>query len=299
MQLLEYFSALIAMRAENAWVALVAAMALGWLVQRLLPLGWTLRRSHALARALGRKLNRPRRDVATRAWRGVIALFMLLIPAIVFGFLLDRILPAALLFMIFSAALQERQMAMLWRQARQKTPVLQYPGLPHRFADSHAVWRYAIADHAARFTLGVAGATFWYLLAGGAGALGYLALALAAAHYTPRREENRAFGGVAAALFTAAHALPCRLALLLWFLAALFVPGTAPRRALRHGLAPSRGLADLLDVALGGAMPGLHGVQSVPWVGDGTPKLTATHLNRWGMLWFISLILLIIFVFPA
>lgn len=288
-----YFSA----RAFELCLALLVAVPFGWAITRLLGTHAVRHGLSQLATSLGRRLNKRQRDVATLVWRGVIVTALFFVPALVMGALLDRLLgpwrwlvPMA----IFSFAFEMGPMLKLWRQARNGALPLSISRPHYLFPDQHAVLRYRILTHSRQFATGVVGVAWWYLLLGNAGALAYLALALAASHYATEHEENRAFGGVAVQGFALADALPRGLAGLFLSLAALVIPGTAPRHALaRLGQRWHAFLAALLRISLGGPIPLAQRHYLLDWAGDGTPMLDASHLTRWLLLWLVALAWLI------
>lgn len=306
MGLLHSTMLLLSDRAATLFLALVIAALTAALLGRLLPLEWALEHLQTATATLGRKLNRSNRDAATRAWRGVITLGILLVPALLLGAWLST-LPPKLAFLVplvlFVGALGNHRIIGIWRQARGNRLTLQLQHPHHLFADSHALLRYCMLDHATRFAVGIVGVSFWYLLGGAMGAFAYLVLALAVAHYSTDTQENRAFGGVATSIFHAVDAAPRTLAALLLVLAGLFVPGSHARQAMRHAWAPMRHwplfVASLLDISLGGSMPSARGQYMLEWAGPGTAKPDASHLSRWLAIWAVALLMLLVVVFPA
>ena len=297
--------ALIAVRSVVLLAALLAALALGGPVAAILPLHLLKQHAITLAATLGRKLNRSRRDVATRAWRGVIVLGILLLPAMLLGWVIAPS-PAGsgvLLFVMFALALRANVMWPLWRQARKGTIALQTRYPHHLFPDSHAVLRYRILEHSRHFAVGVVGVGFWFLALGPAGALGYLALALAAGHYSDAHDETQVFGSVARALFSVADFVPHRLTAFLLVLAGFFVPGSRSLAALPLAMRTEanwpRFIATLVDVSLGGPTPVARRSAQLPWVGTGTAQLHATHVGRWLAIWGVACLGLALLVMPA
>ncbi len=277
-------------RAETLVPLLVAALLVGEMLARISGVAWLMEASGRVAARLERKLNRPNRGVATRVYRGMVAVCMLLVPALVLGLLLARDNPIShlctllLLVALMGDGLSPIRQWRHWRRASQGALPLTLPGLDFLFADSHAVKRYLILTQAERFAINVVGVALWYMLGGMVLVLAYLALAQCA-----RYGNGAAFGWAASALFRPLHWLTLLVTDTLLLFAGLFVPGAKPWAARRarnfYGW-----VALLTDVSLGGTMPGCE----LPWVGSGTPKATATHLARWGLLEVTALVLLVL-----
>jgi cobalamin biosynthesis protein CobD/CbiB len=231
------------------------------------------------------KLNRPNRSVATRLYRGMVAMGMLVVPAAIAGVLLNSIAPlmVALMIALFGRAFATHRLLKHYRRARDNRLALELPEHDFLFADSHAVLRYAVLTSAESFAVGIVGTCFWYLIGGLPLALAYLVLAeVAVAHAMP------VFGWAATSLFSLMNAIPHLLTRVFLTFAGIFVPRATPftaRRAKRfHGF-----LALLLNVALGGTLPG----RDLPWEGTGTPKLLPEHFARWLLVRLAATILLL------
>lgn len=267
-------------RAETLVVLLVAGCFVGELVAQLTGVAWVLRHFDALAAKLERKLNRPDRSIATRVYRGMIALAMLLVPALALGVLLSRDVMwahwASLLVVValFGHGFSLVRQWQYWRRADAGGMPLELPKLGFLFADSHAVIRYLILAGGERFAVYVVGAGFWYALGGMVPMLAYVVVAQVAQHH-----RGAVFGWAAGALFRLLDMVPRVLTLVLLTLAGMFVPGAKPWRVRKakqfYGF-----LAYLTDCALGGTLPG----RELPWAGEGTPKARPEHLARWLLL---------------
>lgn len=290
-------------RASILWVAFALTLAIGWPFGYLLKLDRIRRAVHSLTRALGRRLNKAKRDAATLAWRGVIVTAMIIFPALILGIIIDQYLGHGWLFLspllLFIGSQRQPCMIALWRAAKSETLTLQMAQPNYLFTDTHALLRFAILDHAQRFAINIVGVMFWYLIGGSGVAFAYLALGLCAAHFTPELQKNLAFGGATSRLFAYADFIPRMLATAMLLFAGCFVPGAKPARAIRHFADFPRFLADLLDIALGGPMPAAYGGANMAWVGSGTPKPAATHLGRWLITWAVALLLLMAVVLPG
>ena len=290
-------------RASVLWLALALTLAFGW------PLGWVLkldrptRALHTLVRLLGCRLNKAKRDAATLAWRGVIVTGFIVLPAMLLGHFVDQHLPSRFMFLspllLFIASQRQPGMIALWRAARAEKLTLQMAQPHYMFADTHALLRFAILDHATRYAIGIIGVIVWYLIAGSTGAYGYLALGLCAAHFSPELERNLAFGGATVRLFALADAAPRTIATALLLFAAFFAPSAKPLAAARHVFQWRLFLATLLGIALGGAMPAAHGKATIEWVGSGTPKPDASHLSRWLLIWAVALLVVMAALLPS
>lgn len=299
---------LLAERATYLAPILVLAVLLGEPLAQLLHLPDLQARIGSIIARLNRKLNRTKRSTATRLYRGIAALLMLVLPTLALGLLLTgkadwlRLLVVLLLVALFGALLRPYQLLRLRREAKAGRLTLQSADPPFLFPDTHALLRYTILTAADRLALTI-GAGFYFLLADLPGLLCYLMLAATARFYAPTHTGNRAFGWAADALFTLCNALPRALTSLLTWLAALFTAGTAPFSTLRHLASSARTsygwLAYLLGLSLGGPVPALAGPLALPWIGTGTPKPEATHLSRALLLVGVALLLWLLLLASA
>lgn len=280
MSILEAVFANLVQRAELLVPLLAAGFFIGELIARITGVEWLVMSIGHLAAKLERKLNRPDRSVATRVYRGMIALGMLLIPTVIVGILLiqDRLLAhwASLLLMValFGHGFGVIRQWRYWHHANRGQMKLELPGLSYLFADSHAVLRYLILTGGERFAVYVVGASVAYIAGGVVLVLAYLMVAELAHHH-----HGAMFGWAANALFRLVDFIPRLLTLALLLLAGLFVPGAKPLRA-RKARSYYGFLAYLTDSALGGTLPS----RELPWAGEGTPKALPVHLARWLLL---------------
>ena len=271
---------------------LAAIIVLGYLVGEFLargPFSMLLDAGDRLVLRLT-KLDKPNRSVATLVYRGMIAVFMLLIPAMFAAALLSQDIPALkivsylLLVLWFGHCFETFRTLALWRRAKADGLHLELPWLDYLFADSHAVIRYFVARRIHGFTVGVVGGSFWYLVGGLPLMAAYLTLDATADTY-----RSAAFGWAARSLFLLMDLVPRFISRVLLTLASLFTPQTKPFRGLFAATA-SRRIANMLDIALGG--PGPKGES--PWVGKGTARLSAKHLQRILILILASSVLLVL-----
>lgn len=287
---------------ELIWV-IPLALILGELWAGWLQLPKFEQAAHTIARNLRKKLNRAQRSTATRAWRGVIAFFMLAMPGLLLGLVLmhqawGKLAGALILIALFGQVLRPFTMFRFWKQAKAGTLPLQLAAPEFLFVDTHAIIRFLIMNHAERFAALFIGGALYYFLGGLPLVLVYYALALSAAHYTPRLEENLAFGGAVASLYAIAS-FPARLvaSILLW-IAAIFVSGSQPFTALGSLFSAERSFsllyAVLADLSFGGPVPTAAGLYDLPWVGTSSPKPTAQHLARWLALTLVATLILLV-----
>ena len=280
MNSLDTYLQLMASRAELLTLVMVGAYGVGEFLARG-PLHAMLARGTRVVERLGHKLGREHRGAATLVYRGMVAVFMLLIPAMLLGAITASAapLPPALGMLVtvlvlaawFGHGFATHRMVQRWRQSRTSGLPLEYPGLDYLFADSHAVIRYSVSARMEAFAVSIVGGGFWFLLGGLPLMAAYLTLAAAASAY----RQRVAFGWAARSLFGLMDVLPRILSLILLRLASLFTPHTHPLAGLGSGRFTTQ-IARMLGVALGGPGPG----GDAPWVGTGTARLTPTHLGR-------------------
>lgn len=242
-----------------------------------------------------KKLDKPNRGIATLVYRGMIAVFMLLIPAMFAAALLSKNIPevklASYIFLViwFGHCFETWRTISLWRRAKVDGLPLELPGLNYLFADSHAVIRYLVARRINGFAVGVVGGSFWYLVGGLPLMAAYLTLAAAADHY-----RSPAFGWAARSLFLLMDIVPRFISRILLTFASIFTPQTKPFAGLFASTARSS-IASTLDVALGGPTP----KGELPWVGKGTARLGPKHLQRTlTMVLAATLLLVLLLVAP-
>jgi cobalamin biosynthesis protein CobD/CbiB len=280
----------LSLRAQWLVVIIPIAFVVGELVARGSFLTTIANAINARIAALGRKLDRTHRNAATRVYRGIITLFILLIPALVLGLALAQHQPwvewlsLIVLIAAIGRSLATFHLARLGREAARGTLKLEIPGLSFLFADTHAVMRYAILTSARDFAVGVVGTSFWYLVGGMPLALAYLTLAAASRHTT-----TPAFGWAVRSVFQLLNFIPHAIAVALLALAGLFVVGGRPL-AMRHAKHFHGAIAYLLGISLGGRLPN----GELPWEGTGTAKVEPGHLLRWLLLRSVAMLLLML-----
>lgn len=276
-------------RATYLVPVLVAAFILGEPLAKLLRFPELRARIGTRIAQLNKKLNRQKRSSATRVYRGIVALVMLLVPALALGLVLMRpepwvqLIAALLLVALFGTLLRPYQLLRLRREAKAGRITLQSTEPPFLFPDTHALIRYSILTAAERVAL-LIGGSLYFLIASVPGLLVYFMLAAAARFYAPVHTGNRAFGWAASALYALIDAPPRFLTALFCWIASLFTPRTAPFAPLRHFATATTHfhgwVAYLLGLSLGGPIPTEAGETTLPWLGTGTPRPDATHLSR-------------------
>ncbi len=280
---------LFAERAIHLVPILLAALLVGEPLAKLLRFPQLRLTIGGLISKLNAKLNRSSRSTATRVYRGIAVLAILLLPTLALGLLLMRPVPwiellaTLLLVPLFGELLRPYQLLRVRRAARAGTLTLQSSEPSFLFPDTYALLRATILSATERVAL-LVGGSLAFLLADVAGLLLYFMLAAAARFYAPIHTGNRAFGWAAAALFALLDALPRFITSALCWIAACFTPRTSPFLTLHHLTSSKPHLygwvACLLNLSLGGPVPTAAGEAVLPWQGHGTPKPDAAHLSR-------------------
>ncbi|MFN7186445.1 MAG: cobalamin biosynthesis protein [Alphaproteobacteria bacterium] len=249
-----------------------------------------VQRLHRLLARVGEKLNQ--RNIATRVWRGVILTGLLLVSCLALGMAISTSEVAAMLLAIFTGI--QYQLWFAFRALRAATHeddarLQQYAAAmttpPQTGLDYHGTLRIILAEMAEHFTVLLVGGAFWFALLGPPGWLIYLTLA-ACARYFPAQEDNwRAFGWASSRLFRLMHIPPSFLAAGILISAALLVPCTAPRAALRAYLRATEAAylhltAALLGITLGGPYLRADKAIQAPWIGEGRAQIEPGALLR-------------------
>ncbi len=255
------------------------------------------------AGALERRLNRERRGPKTRFVRGVLVmLFLAAVGWAVGQAAVDAIRDAGagrgaeaavLLFLAAQHrpfALARRVAASLRKDDRPAAAAAlgQLAGCPVATDDPHAMARGAIEALATALAAGVVGLSLWYLAFGLPGACLYRIVHEAARRIGGTTPRGAAFGMATARLDALLGLVPGPVAGLALAVAALFVSGANPARALATMgrdfaklAAPACGwtagaVAGALGLALGGPRPGGAGG---PWIGDGRARAGAADVR--------------------
>lgn len=256
---------------------------------------------------LDARLNRQRRSAASRAVRGTVVI--LAVAALAFaagyavagltlawqyGWIAEIVIVAALLAQrrAFDAARAVGRMLRTRGVEVGRQTLARSVSYDVSVLDENAVARGAIEECAARFCDGVVAPALWYMLLGLPGILTYRAISAAARRIGHSTPKYAAFGAGAAWLDRVANLLPAPVAGVILALAAAFVPGANPLRALttmvrdsRKRRAPGAGwtesaVAGALGLSLAG--PRRYGGEVVrgPWIGDGRARATPTDITR-------------------
>ena len=180
--------------------------------------GLPLRRKiHARVHRMGKKLNQ--RSVATRVWRGLIVVILLLIPCLITDWMLGSGFFAGIIIAM-SADIQPS----LWHgwaavgaaknqdEARLTLAASKLALEPQSAPDHHGKLRLIILTLTHHFSVVLVGGAFWFALLGLKGLLGYYVLATAAHYFRESEDEWKAFGWAATRLFTLVDIIPTLIA---------------------------------------------------------------------------------------
>lgn len=270
-----------------------------------------------IASWLDRRLNRPGRSTANRAIRGgVVALLVLVLgvlagrlveaasaaagggPALAIAALAALVVPRPGFDGLRAVARAAPRGVEAERAALAASVVYDTAGL-----DRHAVARGAIEAAMARLCEGFVAPAFWFLVLGLPAACACRAIGIAADRMVRPGADQGAFGTAVDGLDRLLNLVPAPVAGLLIALAALFVPGARPGRAVatlardwRRHPQPSKGwtlaaAAGALGLALGG--PRRYGglVAGGPWIGDGRARANPSDVARAAWLYVVVVLL--------
>lgn len=273
--------------------------------------GLPLRRFvHRRIRTMGERLNQ--RDVATRVWRGLIVVILLLIPCL----MLDWVLGSSGMFAAIIVGMTADIQPTLWhgwstvvaakgqnepRMARATATLALEPASA---PDHHGLMRLIILSLTHHFAIVLVGGAFWFALLGLKGLLGYYALATAAHYFREGDERWRAFGWAATRAFMLVDILPSFLAAMFLIVASLFVPRAKPFKGLKAYMNArdehhARIVAASLSFALGGPRVVNGVVTQIPWIGEGTAQIEGRDMARFMTLYsvgLLGLLLLVLFI---
>jgi adenosylcobinamide-phosphate synthase len=275
---------------------------------------------------LDRRLNRERRDAATRRARGLLAVAALALAAAAVGTALALALRAlrfggAVEVLLVAILLAQRSLfdhvAAVARALGQggivggREAVRHIVGRDPQSLDAHGVARAAIESLVENFSDGVVAPALSYALFGLPGIFVYKTvntLDSMIGHKTPR---YLAFGWAAARLDDLLNLVPARLSGMLLAAAALAVPEARVAPAFRIMLRdagkhrspnagwPEAAAAGALDLALAGPRR-YHGeIVNDPWLGDGRARATIADISRALRLYIIACLLLAMAVLGA
>jgi adenosylcobinamide-phosphate synthase len=254
-----------------------------------------------------RRLNREIRSEASRRFRGVVTVIVLVGLAAAIGLAIQRLCRGSL----FGAAVETLLIAVLVAQrslyehvadvaealdrgglAAGRDAVRHIVGRDPMTLDAYGVARAAIESLAENFSDGVVAPVFWYLLLGLPGLLAYKMANTLDSMIGHKTRHYRSFGWAAARFDDLANLAPARISGALITGAALFAEGGRPGRALAIMLRdaskhrspnagwPEAAMAGALGLALAGPRHYPEGVVVDPWVGDGTARAATSDIAR-------------------
>ena len=254
-----------------------------------------------------RKLNRETRSQASRRYRGIITVIVLVGAAAALGLAIERFcrghplgaVVEALLIAVFVAqrSLYEHVAAVAKALnsgglAAGRRAVRHIVGRDPASLDAHGVVRAAIESLAENFSDGVVAPAFWYLLLGLPGLFAYKMANTLDSMIGHRSPRYRSFGWAAARLDDLLNLAPAPISGLLLIAAAIFAKNGRPDRALvvmvrdgRKHHSPNAGwpesaMAGALGLALAGPRRYPGGLVDDPWLGDGYARAATSDIAR-------------------
>ena len=296
-------------------ILLLIALALDWLVGDPRWPAHPVRLIGGATAFLDARLNRAKRSAAERVLRGLLAVLAVVILSALAGWAVANFIGALSYGWIAELALVTlliAQRAMVSHTVRVlralkrdgvtggRQAVAQIVGRETAELDEHGVARAAIESCAESYSDGVVAPIFWYLLLGLPGLLAYKAVNTMDSMIGHRSERYAAFGMVAARLDDALNWLPARISGALIVVAAVFVPGAAPGKALRIMLRdaqkhvspnagwPEAASAGALDLTLLGPRRYPGGDTKAEWLGEGRVGATPSDIRRMLALFVIA-----------
>ncbi len=312
-------------------LALFTDAVAGSVLRALVPLPHPDRIVAALSASLERRLNREHRSAATRLIRGLLATLVILAVGVGLGAAIAALGAAVpfgwvLTLTVILALVSQHRPAAALRTARALGPLgnLGRETLDHDFPvlsggdeflaaasrDSFAVARGAVEHLAGRFSAGLVGCVFWYVLFGLPGLVVYRFVNVMASRLDETKVRGGNFGLVATRLHEAMAWLPARFAGALLALAAVFVPGAhagrtrkgparrtrkgPPRHPVRSLAWPVAAMAGALGLSLAGPDPiEDRGGALVPWIGPerARARVNAIDIRRAVFLYAVAVLL--------
>lgn len=254
-----------------------------------------------------RKLNRENRSEASRCFRGVVSVIVLVGLGAAIGLAIQQacrasLVGAAVEILLIAVLVAQRSLfehvAEVARALDQgglsagRDAVRHIVGRDPMTLDAYGVARAAIESLAENFSDGVVAPVFWYLLLGLPGLLAYKMANTLDSMIGHKTQHYRSFGWAAARFDDLANLAPARISGLLITGAALFARKGRPGRALaimlrdaRKPRSPNAGwpeaaMAGALGLALAGPRHYPEGAVVDPWVGDGTARAATSDIAR-------------------
>ncbi len=303
---------LLAELSQRQWV-LMAALFISFIAFALLPLERWLgvdalaARLRRMVQALERKLNRSKRGTGTRVYRGLVLVLMGAIPiialALAFNWLTNHTpfgiyIEMAVLACLLPAGVGLKKARRINRALASKKPeqariwAKELARRDHATMDDHTTVRVTIEYLSENLADRVIATALWYLVFGLAGAVLVRFIHLLDSQVGHRSKQYLAFGWASAKLDDAMQYIPARIAALVLCVAACFVPGGKPIKAIstawgqaRKTASPNHGwpiaaTAGALGITLAGPRRLADGLIDDAWIGTGTAKCTRRDLIR-------------------
>ena len=299
-------------------ILLLIALALDWLVGDPRGLAHPVRLIGAATAILDARFNRAKRSAGERVLRGLLAVLAVVIlsalagwavanfvGALSYGWIAELALVSLLIAQRGMVSHSVRVIGALKRDGVTggRQAVARIVGRETAELDEHGVARAAIESCAESYSDGVVAPIFWYLLLGLPGLLAYKAVNTMDSMIGHRSERYATFGMVAARLDDALNWLPARISGALIVVAAVFVPGAAPGKALRIMLRdahkhvspnagwPEAASAGALDLTLLGPRRYPDGDTKAEWLGEGRARATTSDIRRMLALFVLACLL--------
>ncbi len=287
----------------------------GWApADRVRVLPW--RPLHALAREIDRRLDRLQRSEATRRARGYLAAGVMVLLALVAGWVLATLAARVPQMRVIELWMLAGAVALRapWLRVRAVGAALAIrdrdrahdavrvlaPGAPGDL-DDHAMVRTAVEALPVVLHRRLVAPALWYLLGGLPGLVLWRTAEVMEASFGLRTDRHRGFGAGAAGLMRLMDYVPARLTALTAVLASPFVATASPRAALRtawrDGAKPSlaagsawpvAAFAGALGLALAGPRREGEVVVRAPWIGDGRARAEPGDLRRALLLFVVA-----------
>ena len=254
-----------------------------------------------------RKLNRETRSQASRRYRGIITVIVLVGAAAALGLAIERfcrghplgaVVEALLIAVLVAQRSLYEHVAAVAKAlnsgglAAGRRAVRHIVGRDPASLDAHGVVRAAIESLAENFSDGVVAPAFWYLLLGLPGLFAYKMTNTLDSMIGHRSPRYRSFGWAAARLDDLLNLAPAPISGLLLIAAAIFTKNGRPDRALvvmvrdgRKHHSPNAGwpesaMAGALGLALAGPRRYPGGLVDDPWIGDGNARAATSDIAR-------------------
>ena len=254
-----------------------------------------------------RKLNREARSQASRRYRGIITVIVLVGAAAALGLAIERfcrghplgaVVEALLIAVLVAQRSLYEHVAAVAKAlnsgglAAGRRAVRHIVGRDPASLDAHGVVRAAIESLAENFSDGVVAPAFWYLLLGLPGLFAYKMANTLDSMIGHRSPRHRSFGWAAARLDDLLNLAPAPISGLLLIAAAIFAKNGRPDRALvvmvRDGCKhrspnagwPESAIAGALGLALAGPRRYPGGLVDDPWIGDGNARAATSDIAR-------------------